>query len=476
MPDISIVTPVFCDGAVRFFTANIGHHSDVGGSVPGSISGAARSIFEEGLRIPVIRIQRAGALDVDLMHMIVNNTREPEERELDLKVQMQIATNERGAAMVHELVRQMGIGAVARAIEDILVYTRRRLENRIAELRDGDYGFTSYLDDDGMGGDVVPIHATVRVQGENLTVDFTGSGVEARGAMNIAKSALDATVYYCVTALMDPDLMPNSGMFEAIKVFAPEGTITNPMFPAPLGARSITCNKAARAIIGAFEGLLPKEKVMAAGHDSVPAIVFFGERTNGTGTYVYVETVGGGAGALSDRDGMEGIQVHMTNTSNLPAEALESEFALLVDEYALVADSGGAGAHRGGLGIARQISATRDGVVFSVRSDGHVIGSPGVFGGSDGQTARLVRNHGRPEEEILGSKVSRIVLKAGDSMRLETAGGGGWGAPLDRPLAVIATNIRDGKLSRQAAERDYGAERVRDALAAENDPSDDERR
>ena len=281
MPDISIVTPVFRDGAVRFFTANIGHHSDVGGSVPGSISGTARSIFEEGLRIPVIRIQRAGEIDVDLMYLIVNNTREPEERELDLKVQ--IATNERGAAMVHELVGQMGLEAVERSIEDILTYTRRRLRNRIAELRDGDYSFTSYMDDDGMGGDVVPIRATVRVAGEGLTVDFTGSGAQARGAMNVAKSALRATVFYCVKALMDPGLMPNSGMFDAIAIDAPLGTITNPRFPAPVGARSITCNKVARAIIGAFEGLLPKGKGHGRGSGHRPRHRLFGPARQGGG-------------------------------------------------------------------------------------------------------------------------------------------------------------------------------------------------
>ncbi|MDP7652312.1 MAG: hydantoinase B/oxoprolinase family protein [Rhodospirillales bacterium] len=463
MPDVSIVTPVFWDGTVRFFTANIGHHSDLGGSVPGSISATARSIFEEGLRIPVIRIHRAGMLDVDLMHLIVNNTREPEERELDLKVQ--IATNERGGVMVHELVRQMGLDAVESSIEDILTYTRRRLRNRIAELKDGDYSFTSYMDDDGMGGNTVPIQATVRVAGESLTVDFTGSGGQARGAMNVAKSALHATVYYCVKALMDPDLMPNSGMFDTITIYAPEGTITNPRFPAPVGARSITCNKVARAIIGAFDGLLPKEKVMAAGQDIVPAIVFSGRRDKGAGTFVYLETVGGGAGAMSDHDGMDTVQVHMTNTSNLPAEALEHEYALMVDEYAMVEDSGGAGTHRGGLGIARQISATQDGVIFSVRSDSHIIGSPGVFGGCDGHTARLVGNHGRPDEAILGSKVSHIVMKTGDSMRLETPGGGGWGPPQERALPLIAADVAGGKISRTAAERDYGAETVRQALA-----------
>ena len=156
---------------------------------------------------------------------------------------------------------------------------------------------------------------------------------------------------------------------------------------------------------------------MASSHDSVPAIVFSGPRRTGEGSYVYLETLGGGMGARRDADGMEAIHVHITNTSNLPAEALENEYALLVDEYALVPDSGGAGRHRGGLGIARQIRAMRDGIVFSVRSDGHVLGAPGLAGGSPGGTARLVRNIGTPHEEELSSKTASIVLAAGETVQ-----------------------------------------------------------
>ncbi len=463
MPDISIVTPVFVDGAVRFFTANIGHHSDVGGTVPGSISGASRTVFEEGIRIPVIRLKRAGVLEEDLLRLLVENTREPEERALDLKVQ--IATNERGADLARALVAQMGLETTARAIDDILAYTRRRLNARVAELRDGDYSFTRYLDDDGLGGDPVALHATVKVHGGALSLDFTGTATQARGAMNIPRSALQATVYYCVKTLLDPGLLPNSGFFDAIGIRAPEGTIANPRFPGAVGARSITCNKMVGAIFGAFQGLLPPEKALASSHDAVPAIVFSGQRPKDDRTFVYLETIGGGAGAGFENDGMDAIQVHMTNTSNLPAEALEHEYPLIVDAYALVEDSAGAGRHRGGTGLARQISAARDGVIFSVRSDGHVIGAPGVFGGCDGHTARLVRNHGQADEEELHSKAAHIAMEAGDSMRLETAGGGGFGPPADRQPARLAADIRGGTTSRAAAERDYGPEAVAAALA-----------
>ena len=469
LPDITIVTPVFFEGRIEFFTANIGHHADVGGSVPGSIAGGSRSIFEEGIRIPVVRIVRAGELDEAVLNFIACNTRDPEERSLDLKVQ--IATNERGAAAARELARQMGIEAVRQSVEDVIEYTRRRIRNRIAELKRGEYVFTNYLDDDGMGGDPVAITVTVRVAGDTLAVDFTGSGPQARGAMNIPLNALEASVYYSVKALLDPELPPNAGLFDAVKIHAPEGTIVNPRPPAAVGARSITCQKVAGAIFGAFRGVLPPEKVMASGNDVVPAIVYSGELTRRQGHYVYLETLGGGSGARADADGMDAVHVHMTNTSNLPAEALENEYPLLVDEYALVEDSGGAGKQRGGLGIARQIRAIVPGTIFSVRSDSHTVGVPtGVFGGKDGRRARLVCNPGRPDEEVLYSKVARVEMKVGDAMRIETPGAGGYGPPADRATEALADDLKSGKVSRIAAERDYGKDKVAAALAllAEN--------
>ncbi len=463
MPDISIVSPVVIDGAVRFFTANIAHHSDVGGAVPGSISGSARTVFEEGVRIPAIRVAERGVISDDVMRLICSNTREPEERALDLQVQ--IATNARGAVLLEELADRKGLEQVQSAVGDLLAYTGRRLRNRIAQLTDGSYCCTSYLDDDGQGGEPVPITVTAHVNGEALTLDFEGTSSQARGAMNVPESALRATVYYSVKTLLDPNLPPNGGMFEAIEIAAPEGSLVNPRHPAAVGARSITCNKVARAIFGAFAPLLPDKAVMAAGHDSIPAIVFSGERRGGAGPFVYLETVGGGSGARWDSDGMDAVHVHLTNTSNLPAEALEHEYPLLVDEYALVPDPGGAGARRGGVGIARQISAMQDDIIFSIRSDSHVIGAPGVFGGKEGGTADLIRNADGQDRESLTSKVSHIELRAGDSMRLETAGGGGYGTPEARTLDALGIDLRDGLVSKEKAVQDYGADKVSSALA-----------
>ena len=256
-----------------------------------------------------------------------------------------------------------------------------------------------------------------------------------------------------------------SGLFDAMTIHTPPGTIVNPNPGAAVGARSITCQKVAGAIFGAFRGVLPPERVMASGNDVIPAIVFSGALTRRSGQYVYLETLGGGSGARSDSDGMDAVHVHMTNTSNLPAEALENEYPLMVEEYALVEDSGGAGRMRGGLGIARQIRALVPGTIFSVRSDSHTVGVPsGVFGGGDGRRAKLIRNHGTAKAEELYSKVARIEMQVGESMRIETPGGAGYGVPAERAPEALAADLRNGRVSPAAAERDYGADKVGRAL------------
>ncbi|MFA7669082.1 MAG: hydantoinase B/oxoprolinase family protein [Burkholderiaceae bacterium] len=458
LPDVNIVTPVFHEGRLVFFTANVGHHSDFGGVVAGSIAGGLRSIFAEGLRLPVIRIVQQGVLDEDLLNLIANNTRDPEERTLDLKVQ--IATNERGAAAISGLIHQMGLEKTLQAVEDVLVYTRRRLLKRIGELKQGSYEFKNWLDDDGLGdGEPVPICVRVTVGAEGLEFDFSGSGPEARGAMNLPLNAVHACVYYAVKALLDPELSANAGLFEPLSIKLPPASIVNPELPAAVGARSITAQKVAGAIFGAFRGVLPEDKIMGAGNDVCPAIVFSGKHQHRKGEFVYLETVGGGAGATAGADGMDGVHVHMTNSSNLPVEALENEYPLMVDEYGYVADSGGAGRRRGGMALARQISALVPGIVFTARSDSHLVGQPsGALGAEPGRRARLELHHPDGRIEALPSKAASIVLQKGQGVRMETPGGGGVGAPSQRSLQDVERDLVDGVISAQAAQEYYAAQ------------------
>ncbi|WP_315137280.1 hydantoinase B/oxoprolinase family protein [Achromobacter marplatensis] len=464
-PDITVVSPIFYDGVLRFFAANIGHHTDVGGAVPGSTSHHLKTVWEEGIRLPAMRIVRQGELDLDLLEMIAHNTREPDNRMHDIRAQ--IATNDKGARLMLELVRQSGLDTVLSAIDGILRYTERRLRNRIAQLPEGSVSFTERMDDDGMGGEPVVIQANVQARDGQLHVDFTGTGKQARGAFNLPASALRASVYFAVKAMLDPELMPNNGLFQPITISAPEGTITNPVFPAAVGARVTTAQRVAGTVIGALGQLLPPGRGMASSNDVMPSMLFSGPLRDGKGTFVYLETLGGGAGGRARGDGMDGIQVNVTNTSNLPAEALEIEYPLLVDEYALVNDTGGAGKYRGGMGIARQIRSLHDQLACTIRCDAALFGAAGLDGGLTGGTSRLIQNPGHADEQRLPNKISGHPLPAGVSVRLETPGGGGYGAPAERALADIRQDLLGGKVSRAAAERDYGSEKVVRALQQE---------
>ncbi|MCC7281031.1 MAG: hydantoinase B/oxoprolinase family protein [Acetobacteraceae bacterium] len=465
-PDINIITPIFWDGAVKFFAANTGHHSDVGGPNPGSMSQSAKTIFEEGIRIPVMRMVRAGELDQDLLEMIAHNSREPAERILDLRAQ--VAVNERGGELMKRLVGGDGIAAVEAAIEALIAYTGRRLRARIAALPDGEYSGERWMDGDGVpGGAPIVLRARVAVKGDDLLLDFSGSAAQARGALNVAPNALEATCYYAVKALLDPDLPANSGLFDAIRISAPAGSIANPDFPAATAARAITCNRISGAIFDALNKVLPDEARMAHSHDSVPALLVSGQRRGGT--YVYIETIAGGAGARHGADGADAVQMHVTNSSNLPAEALEIEYPLLVDEYGLVPDSGGAGRWRGGLGIARQISSRVDGSLLTARGEGHVKVAPGLDGGLPGGAAQLFLAPGTQDERDLPTATTAMRMTAGLAVRMETPGGGGLGAASLREPRALAADILDGKVTRAAAEAAYGAARVAGALAAWNE-------
>lgn len=460
LPDISIATPMFIDGKIVAFLVNIGHHSDVGGSSPGSASAVARSIFEEGLRIPIMKICHGGTLDEDLLTLIAINSRLSEERVFDLKVQ--IATNQRGMEETRELINRIGIDDFQKRIDHMIDYTRKRLNLRIAALGNNVHSsYTAWLDDDGLPGDPVPLCATITVEDGKLVIDFAGSGPEARGAINIALNALRATTYYCVKAALDPELMANGGMMEGILLRAPEGTITNPRDPAPVASRTIACQRLAGAILGAFQPLIEAKLRMAAANDTVPSIGFSGPRPDTGNYYICGETLGGGAGACHDGDGMDGVHVHITNSLNLPAEALESEYPLHVDEYGLVQNSGGMGRWRGGMGIRRTVRALHDGTVFTARNDRQRMPAPGSEGGLPGGKGNLLRNPHTNREEILPAKFSSLVLNAGESVLIETAGGGGFGSPADRPVDMIAADLRDQIITEACARDGYG-----DALVA----------
>ncbi|MEM9902345.1 MAG: hydantoinase B/oxoprolinase family protein [Pseudomonadota bacterium] len=455
LPDISVLTPVFAEGRITHWIGNIAHHADVGGPVAGSVSGQSPDIFWEGIRLPPIRIARSGAPDRDVIGLIAANTRAPRERELDLITQ--IGANARGVRLLQSVIGECGLRDVLGAGEAILAHTAARVRAGLEQLADGRFHATRYLDDDGLGSDPVPLCVTAEVEGGRLTLDFAGSGPQAKGAVNLSASSLEATVAYAIKALIDPGVAANGGLLDAVEIRAPEGTIVSPRPPAAVAARAVTSNRLAGAIFDALLPALPEARRMAASNDSTSLVVFSGPG------FVYPESMGGGAGAMADCDGMDAVHVHTVNSTNLPVEVLETSYPLRCTRYSLVEGSGGAGRQTGGLGIAREIEALQDSTAMTLRSDGHRFAAPGAAGGGDGSVTRAALTRADGTQEVLPSKATRSLSK-GDKLLIETLGGAGYGPPTERAPNALAADLRDGRISEEAARAAYGDKAVNAAL------------
>ncbi len=434
LPDITIVTPYFNKGRIENFVANIAHHSDIGGAQAGGISGNARTIYEEGLVIPPLKLAKEGDIDKGLMNLIISNCRMPEERKTDLGAQA--ATNQMGLKHISQVYEKYGTYALNMAMDEMIAYTRRRLEKKIREIPDGAYRFEDKLDDDGITDKPIPIKVCIKVDGCRLKFDFTGTGKQSKGALNVVRSALIATIFYALKAFLDPQLAANAGMQDVIDIKVPPQSILNPDPPAAVGARTDTCQRVAGAIIGAFNKALC-QKAVAGSNDASTAVVFSKENE-----FVYVEAVGGGGGASSMCDGMDGIQVHITNTSNLPIEVLENEFPILVNKYEFIPNSGGKGKYRGGLGLLRELQALKDEILFSSHADRHKFAPWGWNGGRDGQPGSFFLNN----KKRLPSKNSGLILKKNDTITIKTPGGGGFGNPRHRDQILKQKDQQEGKL------------------------------
>lgn len=454
LPDLTMVTPAFVDGVLVGFVTNIAHHSDVGGMVPGSTSGDATSIFQEGVRIPLCRVVRAGELQQETLDFVCINSRTAGEREGDLGAQ--IAANTVGARRLEDLVARYGVDRFPALTEALLDYAEAMMRAGLQRLPDARSSFTDYLDDDGVHlGEPVPITVSVTIANGEALVDFTGSSPQVAGPINVPLNGTLATVFYAFKALVGPDIPSNDGIYRALRVVAPARSIVNCEAPAPVGERIDTCQRVADAIFGAMAEVAP-DRVLAASNSSVTTATFSGERADQEGFFVYLETVAGGSGAHRHGDGLSGVQVHMTNTSNLPIEALEREYPLRVVRYALRCDSGGPGRYRGGLGIEREIEALQDGITFSGLADRQVIAPWGLDGGHEGATGEFLLLTPAGTATRLSSKVSGRALSRGDRIAVRTPGSGGIGDPLHRPVDDVALDVFHGRVSRRAAREVYG--------------------
>ena len=423
LPDVTCVAPVFVDGKPEFLLASRAHHADIGGSTPGSMP-LSTTIHEEGIIIPPTRIREGGVLRETLLEEIIRSTRDHEEREGDLRAQ--IASLDTGEKRMQELLEKHSLERINHAASGLLDYGERLMRNAIEKIPDGDYVFTDYLEDDGAGTRDIPIKVRIEIREDAATVDFRGSSKKVKGCLNAPLSVTTSAVLYCFQCLSGEDTPLNSGTLRPIEIKVDEDSILNARYPsAVVGGNVETSQRIVDAVFGALASAIP-ETIQAASAGTMSNLAFGSpESTPSDSSYAYYETIAGGMGGRSGADGANAVQTHMTNTLNTPVEAIERELPVMVESYSIKKGSGGAGRFPGGDGIIRQYRFLEDSHV-SLITERREKRPWGVGGGEDGKSGENTLLSGTKEKK-LPAKCS-IAVKAGEAVRIETPGGGGWGS------------------------------------------------
>jgi N-methylhydantoinase B len=454
LPDINMAMPIFVDGRLLCFMCNIAHHADMGGMAPGSMAGGMSEIYQEGLRVPVVKLFSEGTLQDDLFDLVLLNVRLPDERRGDYFAQ--VAACRLGDRRLREIAQRYSLDMVQRAFSEIIARTERRMREAISQVPDGHYTFTDVMDDDGLGAVDIPIKLVIEVEGNRIRFDFSGSAPQVQGNINANFNATQSAVCYTVKALLDPEVPNNQGVLDVCEIVTEKGSIVDCVFPAAVAARCHTCQRIVDVIIGALADALP-DKVVGAANGANTTAVFSGIDPDSGAGYLYLETLGGGFGGRSNRDGKDGVQVHMTNTSNLPVEAIEMEYPLIVESYGLIPDSGGAGEFRGGLALRRVIRPVGHTCVFNGAGERFRNQPWGLFGGGNGSAGRFVRVDPTGHQEILDGKPSGVSVQPDERIVVETPGAGGYGPSSERTPERLADDRESRKFSAEYMRRNYGS-------------------
>ena len=428
LPDLVLAEPVFVDGEIVAWAVNTAHHADF------ADRGHAH-IYQEGLRIPPIRLYRAGELQKDVQELILLNCQVPRERLSDLRAQM--AANRLGVQRMQALCAKYGTATVLAAGLALQDYAERKMRAGIASIPDGTYSFTDRFDAPEIDGEM-ELSVRITVAGDSMALHFD-SPPQVRAGLNVVYTALLSAVYYAVKTVVDPSILPNAGLARPLTVTAPLGTILNCTHPAAVNGRLSACQRVVDLIHGALAQAVP-ERVIAACNGACYSATFAGTKADGS-LWVYLETIGGGSGARAAKDGLDGVHVHLTNTSNLPVEALELEYPLTLLRYELVDGSGGAGAHRGGMGLRRVYRAEAE---CRLRVDGSRLHSPpwGLAGGMPGGTGGFAHSGG-PGALAYGNG----ALLPGQIVEIITPGAGGYGPPEARDPEAAARDLAEGRMA-----------------------------
>ncbi|MCH9671778.1 MAG: hydantoinase B/oxoprolinase family protein [Gammaproteobacteria bacterium] len=451
LPDIAVVMPVFVEGRPVALSATMTHHQDVGGMSPGSVPPNATEIFQEGIRIPPLKLREGGKLNATLLKLLRQNVRIPELFDGDLNAQ--IAACSVGARRTSELATKHGHNLMTDMFHELLDRSESLTRAALNDLPAGTYQYTDYLDNDGIELDK-PVRVTVTVTIDNGTLhcDFTGTSPQTKGPFNCVRSGAQAAAFFAVRALTDASIPTNGGCFRPVTLNLPPGSLVNPQEPAPVNSRTSTIKRLTSSIISALQDAAP-DKVPAASASELCVVMFGGSRVNGE-RYVVGEFNSGGSGGGPRLDGVDVIETDASNCMNLPAEALELEAPIRIHRMALRPDSGGPGQQRGGLGCVREYELLEGEVTLTHRGERHVYPAQGSQGGGAGELAvsTITRADGRCE--VIPSK-QLTTLHAGERLLVCTAGGGGYGDPTLRHPHALAEDLANGKVTAAHAGAHY---------------------
>ena len=439
LPDIVLAEPIFFEGRHVAWATNTAHHADF-------VDRSHAHIFQEGLRIPPVRLYRKGEVCQDILDLVLLNCQVPRERLNDLRAQM--AANRQGVQRFTGLCQRYGVDLLLAASDALLDYAERLTRAGIRTIPSGTYSFVDSYESNELDGKM-SLSVRIEVKGDEIHLAFDAPP-QVRAGINLVETALLAAVYYAVKALIGPEIPPNAGLFRPIHVTAPKGSIINAAAPGAVNSRLHTGQRVVDLIFGALAPAMP-DRIVAACNGACTNSTFSGVDPRSGQFYVYLETIGGGFGARATKDGLDGVHVHLTNTSNLPVEALEIEYPLVLERYALIEDSGGAGKYRGGMGLFRQVRSEQHECRTYIHGSRFQDGPWGVFGGGDGGRARFEFSNGVE----LPAK-ARAVLRDGQRVFIRTPGAGGYGNPRDRDRLLVTRDLAEGRISAEAARQIYG--------------------
>ena len=420
--------------------------------MPGSCSGQAKEVFNEGLQLPAVRYHRGGQRDLEIERIIAANSRTPELVLGDIRGQVGAARL--GEQRLAELIGKFGRDNAVAAFDRLLILSEQKMRAAIAEWKDGRFEAERFVDDDGIDLNTpVRIHVVVEKKGDSIRFDFSGSADQTKGPANVRPPLVRAAIGYCLISLVDPHIFINSGIMNAFEIVVRDASVVNPRFPAPVNTYNPTVHALVEAVYAALANIVPG-RARADGCGS-RSIILGGRATSAGKSYVQYEILGGGGGARAGKDGASGTSVNQSNAKIASIEIIESEFPTRVLKFELIEDSGGAGKFRGGLGMRREYLNLQD-ARFSIRSAKHVIAPLGAGGGGAGRTGDIIVNPGSAQEKRLPTRYADYPLKAGDIVRLDTPGGGGFGDAQTRNPESILADVQEGYVSPARAEKDFG--------------------